>query len=42
MHDCIWLYLMYVMHDCFIMKNKWYLPLRHTCAGEFNIREFGY
>ena len=33
---------MYVMHDCFIVKNKSYLPLRHTCDGEFTVREFGY
>ena len=24
----------------FIIKNKWYVPLRHTYVGEFTVREF--
>ena len=33
---------MYAMDDCLTIKNKWYVPLRHKCAGEFPVREFGY
>ena len=39
----------YVINDCtknnfngFIIKNKWNVPLRYTCVGEFTVREFGY
>ena len=26
----------------FIIKNKWYVPLRYTCVDKFTVREFRY